>query len=627
MYDTVRLYSGSSEQFIEDTTQNQIADKLKLSFFQHFRFQPSPSEVSSWQNSLRSMSIILMSTRLYDHGVLLEYQLPQTSKRLDFMICGKDEESRANAVIVELKQWERCQPAEGENEVITYVGGAQREVLHPSAQVNQYRMYLQDTHTAFYDGADPVALSACSYLHNYGYEPSDPLFDPRFREILGACPLFTKDEVQKIKEFLITRLRSGQGIEILRKVEESKYRPSRKLMDHVGSVVKGRSEYVLLDEQRVVFDKLMAIAKQGFHNRSKTAIIIRGGPGTGKSVIAINLMADLLLKGYNAHYATGSRAFTETLRKIIGTRGSVQFKYFNSYADAEPNAIDVLLADEAHRIRRTSYSMYTPKKDRRDTPQVDEILQAAKVSVFFIDDNQVVRPLEIGSVQYIREAAERNGCSIVEYQLEAQFRCAGSDGFVNWINNTLGIRRTANVLWQGNEGFDFKIFSSPEEMEQAIRGKVTEGHTGRVTAGFCWPWSKANPDGTLVDDVRIGEYRRAWNARPEATRLAKGIPKAVLWAYDPNGMEQVGCVYTAQGFEFDYVGVIFGSDLRYDLDLQRWLGCRENSHDNPVKRSGEQFTDLVKNTYRVLLSRGIKGCYVYFMDKDTERFFRSRMES
>jgi phage repressor protein C with HTH and peptisase S24 domain len=129
-----------------------------------------------------------------------------------------------------------------------------------------------------------------------------------------------------------------------------------------------------------------------------------------------------------------------------------------------------------------------------------------------------------------------------------------------------------------------------------------------------------------VDDVRIGEYRRPWNARPEARRLARGIPRAPLWAYDPNGIEQVGCVYTAQGFEFDYVGVIFGPDLRYNLDSQAWEGHRGDSKDNEVRRGGERFVDLVKNTYRVLLSRGLKGCYVHFMDKDTERFVRSRME-
>ena len=423
------------------------------------------------------------------------------------------------------------------------------------------------------------------------------------------------------------RLIDGKGLDVLKKVEESKYRPSKKLMDHVGNIIKGKSEYILLDEQLVVYDKVLSCAKKGFHDKQKAAIIVKGGPGTGKSVIAINLMADLLLDGYNAHYATGSRAFTTTLRKIIGIRGSAQFKYFNSYTQADQNAIDVLIADEAHRIRKTSNSRFTKKDKRSDLSQIKELSSVSKVSVFFIDDDQVVRPDEIGSVEYIKENAEKEGYKVSEYELEAQFRCNGSDAFVNWVNNTLNIKRTANVIWDQHEEFDFKIFESPQKLENAIRQKVKEGFTGRVTAGFCWDWSDPKEkDGTLIDDVIIGDYKRPWDAKPGARKLASGIPPASLWAYDPNGINQVGCIYTAQGFEFDYVGVIFGEDLVYDFDKQTWQGNKENSSDGVVKRSKEKFTDLVKNTYRVLLSRGMKGCYVYFMNKDTERFFKSRIE-
>ena len=415
-------------------------------------------------------------------------------------------------------------------------------------------------------------------------------------------------------------------MDVLARIEDGRYRPSKKLLDHVAGVIKGRPEYVLLDEQLVVYDKVLSCAAKGFRDRRTTVLIVKGGPGTGKSVIAINLMADLSLRGFNAHYATGSRAFTGTLRKIIGPRGSVQFKYFNSYMDAEPNAVDVLICDEAHRIREKSYNRFTAKRKRVETPQIDQLLNAGKVVVFLLDDNQVVRPNEIGSAEFIKARALERGCEVFEYELEAQFRCQGSDAFVNWVNNTLGIRRTANAIWTGTEDFDFRIMESPEALEEAIERRVAEGFSARVTAGFCWPWSNPNPDGTLVDDVVIGEYRRPWNAKSDAGRLAKGIPKEKLWAHDPNGINQVGCIYTAQGFEFDYVGVIFGTDLTYDLDRQVWVGHREASHDTVVKRSKDRFTELVKNTYRVLLTRGMLGCYVYFMDKDTERFVKSRME-
>jgi uncharacterized protein len=397
-------------------------------------------------------------------------------------------------------------------------------------------------------------------------------------------------------------------------------------MDHVGNIIKGIPQYILLDEQQIVYDSVFSCAKSGFHDKQKTVMIIKGGPGTGKSVIAINLMADLLLQHYNAQYATGSRAFTETLKKIVKSRGAVQFKYFNSYTEAQANEIDVLIADEAHRLRQTSFNRFTPKEKRSNTPQIEELIKASKVAVFFIDDDQIVRPGEIGSVKYIEEYAKRNNCKLFQYELEAQFRCNGSDAFVNWINNTLGIKRTANVIWDQHEAFDVQIFETPQKLEEAIKEKIQHGNTGRMMAGFCWPWSDPDSQGNLRNDVQIGDYQRPWNAKPESRLLAAGIPKSNLWAYEHNGIEQIGCVYTAQGFEFDYAGVIFGKDLTYDFDRQQWIGNPAASADGTVKRAKGNFTELVKNTYRVLLSRGMKGCYIYFMDKDTERFFKSRIE-
>ena len=295
----MRLYAGSSQQFVMDTIQNQIAGKLRNAFFNYYRFNPSPGEVMSWRNSLRAMSQVFQYAKLMDHGVLLEYQLPLTSRRLDCMITGRDEDGRDNAIIVELKQWESCEEAEGENEVLTWLGGSRREVLHPSAQVGRYAMYLRDGHTAFYEDS-PVMLNACTYLHNYSFSDGDVLLDDKFREVMNNFPLFSSDDIDPLKDYLAEKLEIGQGLDVLGRVERGKYRPSKKLMDHVGQVIRGTSQYVLLDEQLVVYDKVFACARKGFHDKQKTAIVIRGGPGTGKSIIAINLMADLLRMGLNA---------------------------------------------------------------------------------------------------------------------------------------------------------------------------------------------------------------------------------------------------------------------------------------------------------------------------------------
>lgn len=236
----------------------------------------------------------------------------------------------------------------------------------------------------------------------------------------------------------------------------------------------------------------------------------------------------------------------------------------------------------------------------------------------FIDDKQIVRPGEIGSTEYIKLFAEKTNSKYFEYELEAQFRCNGSDAFVNWVNNTLGVKRTANVILDLNEEFEFKIFDTPKLMYEALKQKNLEKpNSARITTGFCWPWSNPRPDGTLVNDVKIGSFEMPWENKNRFWE----------WATEDSGMDQVGTVYTAQGFEFDYIGVIFGPDLTYNFDTQDWEGHPEHSSDSVVRRSKDKFTELMKNVYRVLLSRGMKGCYVYFMDKDTERFFKSRIET
>ena len=269
-----------SSSFIQDAIHNQIAEKLKDAFFRAYRYNPSPSEINSWRNSLRAISQVFQEASLTDHGVLLEYQLPRHRKRLDCLICGKNDKNQDNAVIVELKQWERCGKANGENLVTTWVGGAEREILHPSAQVRQYQRYLEDTHTAFYEEPDSIRLSSCSYLHNYCVIKNDPLFDDVFQAVIKESPIFTADDVRSLSGYLADRLKKGSGSAVLQRIEKSQYRPSKKLMEHVGSMIKGFSEYVLLDEQLVVYEKVLNCAREGFHDRRKTVIIIKGGPGT-----------------------------------------------------------------------------------------------------------------------------------------------------------------------------------------------------------------------------------------------------------------------------------------------------------------------------------------------------------
>jgi DUF2075 family protein len=619
-----QLYQGSTRAFVEDAVQNRITGKLRDAFFDHYRFPAGPAEVRSWQNSLRAMCNVLQHGAFLDHGLALEYQLPLTSKRLDCLLTGRDGERRDHAVIVELKQWDDVERSHVEDCVATRVGGRVRDVLHPSKQVGQYKEYLEDCHTAFTEGG--ISLSACGYLHNLEFRPACEIFDARHAALMERYPAFAGDQTAALEAFLRERVGSPDGTEVLGRVLERRYLPAKRLLDHVAAVIRGQRSFVLLDDQQVVFNSVLAQVSAGFEQRAKSVVLVRGGPGTGKSVIALHLVAALTGRGLNAQHATGSKAFTENLRKLVGSRASASFRYFNSFAGADPGVVDVLVLDEGHRIRESSAHRFTKRTAGSGLAQIDELLRACKVLVVFIDDLQVVRPGEVGSTALVRDAATRAKATLEEFELEAQFRCNGSDGFVNWVDNTLRIRKTANVLWDTTDPFEFRIVDSPDELAARIRSRAAEGHTARLVSGFCFPWSEPNEDGTLVRDVVVGSFSAPWNAKPDAGRLGPGIPKSVYWASDSAGLDQVGCVYTAQGFEFDYVGVVSGPDLRYDHATSSWVGDPSSSYDSVVKRSKSSFTSLVKHTYRVLLTRGLKGCYVHFMDGPTRDFFRSRVE-
>lgn len=621
----MKLYTGTVEQFNQDVLTNQMPDKLQKAYETYYYRMANPREVQSWTNSLQFMKNAVEYASLKEDMIVVEYELPYSNQRIDCMLFGRGPADEENVVLMELKQWSKAEECDVENNVVTFVAGRNRMEAHPSYQVGGYHMYLKDFVEAF-EESPPLNLSSACYCHNY---PRDDavLFDARFAKILARYPLFAREDVGSLADYLRARLGAGGGLPILQRFSSSRIAPSKKLLEHARNMIDGQHIFNLLEEQITAYNTILDRAKKSAKLGKKSVIIVRGGPGTGKSAIALDVIAALLSKGMTVYHATGSAAFTTTLRRVVGQRASPLFKYFNSFPTYEEDQIDVLVCDEAHRIRRTSNSRYTKKEARSDVPQVEELLRAAKVTIFFIDDHQVVRPEEIGSTELIREAARRFTEEVFEFELKAQFRCGGSDGYLNWVDDVLGIRETANRVLTKDEKMEFKIFGSPQELHREIERKNSESpNSARMVAGFCWPWSKPNSDGTLVDDVMIGEYRRPWNARADAGRLAPGIPTSNLWAYDAKGVEQIGCIYTIQGFEFDYVGVIFGKDLAWDARSKAWVGDPGQSHDSMVKRDAEQFLRNVKNAYRVLLTRGMKGCYVCFLDKTTEDYFRSRLE-
>jgi hypothetical protein len=621
----VRIYQDTTAKFIQDALNNKIADTIRLRFESYYGRKANPAEVVAWTNSLQFLKNAVEYSSPPDNMVALEYELPYTTERIDCLLFGRGDDGKDNVIVIELKQWSEVKDCDIEDNVVTFVGGAERMVSHPSLQVRGYHYYLADFLEVFHQ-ADSLGLSSCVYCHNYPRTDDAVLLLPKFKTLLEEFPVYTKDDFRALGDFLKSKIEKGNGHEVFGRFTASNIKPSKKLIELTSAMIADQRVFNLIDEQITANNTIIDRAKKCAKLKHKSVVIVRGGPGTGKSLIALNALAELIKKGIVVYHATGSKSFTETLRKVVGYRAGKLFKYFNSFSAYKENDIDVLICDEAHRIRTSSNSRYTRAEKRSTLPQVDELIKVAKVSIFFIDDNQVVRPEEIGNSSLIREAAAKYGADTYDFELKSQFRCSGSDRYLNWLDNTLMIRETANKYLTKNEKMDFRIFDSASDLYAAIKEKNrAKANSARMAAGFCWPWSDPKPDGSLVEDVVIGDFRMPWEGRGNR-KLAKGIPYWYQWAYDPNGVNQCGCIYTIQGFEFDYVGVIIGDDLVYEPLSDAWIGKRENSKDPQLKRATiADFTDYAKNIYRVLLTRGMQGCYVYFLDRNTREFFQSRI--
>lgn len=528
------LYKSSAAEFIKICQEGTVADLLKDAFDRYHGHSPEKSEMTSWENSLVALAKVFEQSGFIDQGILLEYHLPLASSRVDCVITGKDEEDASHVVLIELKQWETASASLGPNEVRTLLGGTIQTVLHPCAQVESYVAYLKDSHTAFHESETPLHISGCSYLHNYHSKPADPLIAEKFSQLTTDYPLFTATQEKQLAQFLRSKVGNSGGEKIASLIEKRSYRPSKKLMQEVATSIAELPQYILLGEQRIGFDAVLCAVEDSLKNDRKWIILVRGKPGSGKSVIALKLLGSLLSKSRSAYYATGSRAFTETLKNRINSKCAPLLRYTNQFVDSEPSQLDVLIVDEAHRIRhQTTNKEGTPiGKDS----QLVELFDAAKTLVLFVDDAQAVKPGEIGSAGYILSAAQHLPAIVKEIGLKAQFRCGGADNFIDWIDNLLGIRNTNVKTWIPNDNFEFKIVTTPDDLENLIQDRVKAGHTGRLTAGYCWKWSKPTSQGALVSDIVIGTFKRPWNASHYAKNLAPGILSASFWATDPNGM-------------------------------------------------------------------------------------------
>ncbi|MFD4577016.1 DNA/RNA helicase domain-containing protein [Streptomyces sp. NPDC058417] len=614
------LFRASAKSVAAMALDGSLYFHLTEQFTHLHGYRPNPSEARSWERSVPLLAAVLNDAGLGDVEVMLEYALPMNSKRADAVLAGVHPKTGAPSyVVVELKQWSDVVPDE-DDPVLCHVPSYTQPVLNPIEQVRRYCEYLVNFNGAV--AAHPERIGGVAFLHN-----ATEVGVAALREI--ECEpwgqLFTGATRGGFIDYVRARLSSEcPGAAAADALLAGKTVPSKQLMAVAAQEVREREQFVLLDEQQVAYREVLNAVRRAQQSDHKEVVVITGGPGTGKSVIALSLLGELYRRGVPALHATGSQSFTKTMRKIAGARKrEVQdlFKYFNSFMTAEKNSLDVLVCDEAHRIRETSANRYTSAAHRTGKRQIDELIDVAKVPVFLLDEHQVVRPGEMGTVEDIRAAAERRGLNCLVVRLESQFRCGGSDAYLRWVVRLLGLEAGGPVVWEPDDRMQLLVADSPEEMERFLDGRRDRHHSARMSAGYCWQWSpEPKPGQPLPADVRIGAWARPWNLRGD--RSVSGAPPSALWATDPAGFGQIGCVYTAQGFEYDWSGVIIGPDLVWRGDC--WVTDRTVSKDPVFKRStpDADVDRLIRNTYKVLLTRGMVGTVVYSTDRETQEKLR-----
>lgn len=619
------IYSGTKTNFIDDIDNETLEKKLFDTIKVKMNRTTGAAEINSWRNSLREMYIALNDSEIPSNsGVAIEYNIPQTSKRVDFLVSGYNQEGDGSVVVIELKQWEKLKAIDGEDSIVeTYVAGANRRVVHPSYQAWSYASLISDYNSQVQELE--VKLHPCAYLHNYLRVENDPLDAQQYSDILNDSPAFTKGQRSQLRKFIKQYIKTGDDSKNLFYIDNGKIKPSKRLQDTISSMLQGNQEFIMLDEQKVVYETILRLSCQCQKDGKKRTIIVEGGPGTGKTVVAINLLVELTKRDQFAQYVSKNAApRTVYQAKLKGTmkKSSIDnlFKGSGSYTETPNNAIGTILADEAHRLNRKS-GMFQNMGEN----QIKEIIHSSMCSVFFIDENQRVTTSDIGSIKEIEDWAAIEDSEVTKLELVSQFRCNGSDGYIAWLDNVLQIRDTANYDLEGID-FDLRICSSPNEMNDIILERNKINNRARILAGYCWDWPKETRNDPSFHDIRIGDYGISWN-----------LDGGEAYALSEKSVNEAGCIHTSQGLEFDYVGVIIGDDLRFENGKiitdskkraktdQSMKGLDKNAKLNNTT-SEKMADEIIKNTYKTLMTRGMKGCYIYCTDDSLRKYLKEKVE-
>jgi DUF2075 family protein len=617
------VYSANKGLFVQDVRTNVIATKILDLIREKGLSAGQDREFAAWHNSMKFMRDIIDDPAIDDEvQVAIEYNIPQTSKRVDFIIIGADGKGKDNIIIVELKQWSKAEVVDDDMHfcVRTYVANDNRIVCHPSYQAYSYSRFMVNYSQVIQ--SNNIRLVPCAYLHNYLPAYKQALSADIYKEWFTSAPFFIMDEVQQFADFVkqfVTRKSSGGDLLYL--IDHGRIKPTKSLQDALATMVRGTPVFDLLDEQAVCYDMCIRTMLQCLKDNKKRTILVQGGPGTGKSVLAVNLLMHFITSACNAAYVTKNSAPRQAFLSILSANKaeniaeiSQLFRSPFGLSKVPANSYDCLIVDEAHRLVKKMYG------DWGGENQVKECIKASLLTVFLLDEDQAVTTKDIGSVQEISRWCRELGSTIImreETKLTSQFRCNGSDAYIQFIDSLL--QRGAETLEVplSELHYDFRIFDDASQMREALREKNVVNNKARMVAGYCYDWNVKRHRGD-VDISLPGGFEAKWNLENDK-----------IWAINPRSFEEVGCIHTAQGLEFDYVGVLIGKDLTYD----KVTGCvitnknaisRDDNSSGIRGASDEEARRLILNTYKTLLTRGQKGCFVYCEDAALRDYFKKK---
>ncbi|MBQ5984922.1 MAG: DUF2075 domain-containing protein, partial [Bacteroidales bacterium] len=620
------VYNANKELFVQDVKTGVIATKILNLIREKGLNAGQEREFASWHNSMKFMRDIVDDPEIDDDvQIAIEYNIPQTSKRVDFIIIGSNASNNESIVIVELKQWSRAEVVDDDMHfsVRTYVANDKRIVCHPSYQAYSYSRFLANYSQAIHE--KHIHLIPCAYLHNYLPAYKSALAAGIYKDWYTSAPFFIMDEVQQFNAFIkkfITK-KSSQG-DLLYLIENGRIKPTKSLQDALATMVRGTPVFDLLDEQAVCFDMCIRTMLQCLKDKKKRTILVQGGPGTGKSVLAVNLLLHFITCSCNAAYVTKNSAPRQAFLSILSKNKaeniaeiSQLFRSPFGLSQVPRNSYDCLIVDEAHRLVNKMYG------DWNGENQVKECINASLLTVFMLDEDQAVTTKDIGSVQEISRWCKNLGSTIImreETKLTSQFRCNGSDSYLQFIDNLLQRGKETVSVSLSELNYDFRIFDDASQMRDVLREKNAGNNKARMVAGYCYDWNVKHYRGDI--DIELpGGFQAKWNLENDK-----------IWAINPNSFEEVGCIHTAQGLEFDYVGVLIGKDLRFDEQSGRVITdksaiSKDDKSSGIRSASNEEAHRLILNTYKTLLTRGQKGCFVYCEDEALKNYFKRMIRS